>query len=492
MSRHVEAQGLDGNDKAATSRKGMVKLKREITLVNGVAIIVGCIIGAGIFVSPRGVFAYCGESVGLSLIVWILCGIFSMLGAMCYAELGTSIVRSGGDYAYILEAFGPLPAFLRLWVALLIIRPTAQAILALTFSHYIIEPLYPQCEPPNAVMRILAALALGFLTYINCRSVRWAMNVQDIFTGAKLLALVIIIITGVVNLFQGETTHLKSTFQGDFKAQDISLAFYSGLFAYGGWNYLNFVTEELQNPYKNLPRAIWIAIPIVTFVYVFANVAYFTVISPLEMLASPAVAVTFANKMFGVMAWIMPIFVGLSVFGGVNGLLFTSSRLFFVGAQDGHLPSIFAMIHHERFTPTPSLMFTCALSLIMLTTSDIYTLINYFSFIQWLWVGVAIAGMMYLRWKKPDMPRPIKVSLIFPISFFLCCLFLTVIPLYAEPLQTGIGLLIILTGVPVHFVIVKTRKKSPTLSFISGRITLELQKLLEVMIPEKDDPLLSK
>ncbi|XP_022256777.1 large neutral amino acids transporter small subunit 2-like isoform X1 [Limulus polyphemus] len=176
---------------------------------------------------------------------------------------------------------------------------------------------------------------------------------------------------------------------------------------------------------------------------------------------------TFASKMFGVMAWIMPIFVGLSVFGGVNGLLFTSSRLFYVGAQEGHLPILFGMIHYKRCTPTPSLIFTCALSLVMLTTSDIYTLINYFSFIQWLWVGVAILGMMYLRWKKPDMSRPIKVSLAFPVSFFLCCVFLTVIPIYAQPVETGIGLLIVLSGVPVYLALIKNKKISPAVSSIS-------------------------
>ncbi|XP_076336021.1 large neutral amino acids transporter small subunit 2-like isoform X2 [Tachypleus tridentatus] len=163
------------------------------------------------------------------------------------------------------------------------------------------------------------------------------------------------------------------------------------------------------------------------------------------------------------------------------------ARLFYVGAQEGHLPIIFGMIHFKRCTPTPSLIFTCVLSVAMLTTSDIYTLINYLSFIQWLWVGVAILGMMYLRWKKPYMPRPIKVSLAIPVSFFLCCVFLTVIPLYAQPMETGLGLLIILSGVPVYFILIKNKRKSAAISSISGKITKELQKLLEVMTPEKEE-----
>lgn len=146
----------DDDDDGGT---GTVKLKRKITLLNGVALIVGTIIGSGIFVSPTGVYLSV-DSVGVSLLIWSCSGIFSTLGALCYAELGTSITRSGGDYAYIRVAFGPLAAFLRLWVAIMVIRPTTQAIVALTFAHYAAKPFYPECTPPEHAVRLLAATCL--------------------------------------------------------------------------------------------------------------------------------------------------------------------------------------------------------------------------------------------------------------------------------------------------------------------------------------------
>ena len=137
----------------------VVKLKPKITLVNGITVIVGSIIGSGIFVSPKGVLQEV-ESVGMSLIIWLACGLFSMVGAYCYTELGTAIVRSGADYAYIFEAFGPFLAFLRLWVECMIVRPCAAAIVALTFANYVIEPLFPTCPQPEVAVRLLAALAI--------------------------------------------------------------------------------------------------------------------------------------------------------------------------------------------------------------------------------------------------------------------------------------------------------------------------------------------
>ncbi|WAR11629.1 LAT2-like protein [Mya arenaria] len=359
----------------------IIELKQEIGLKNAVAIIVGVIVGSGIFISPKGVLLEAG-SVGLSLSVWSMCGVISLVGALCYAELGTCILKSGADYAYIGESFGKLPAFLYLWVALVIIMPTGNAITALTFAKYVLQPLFPDCDVPSNAARLLAALCITLLTFVNCTNVKWATRVQDIFTVAKIAALIMIIITGIVKFAMNEQVEsFEEPWEGtQTNPGSIAFSFYSGLFSYAGWNYLNFVTEELKEPYKNLPRAIWISIPLVTIIYVLANISYFTVLTPREMLMSDAVAVTFADRTYGVMQWIMPLFVACSTFGGVNGAIFTSARLYFVGAREGHLPGFLATISTRNFTPMPALIFGCVLTLIMLSSDDIFALINYAKF----------------------------------------------------------------------------------------------------------------
>lgn len=444
-----------------------VVLKRKITLINGITIIVGTIIGSGIFVSPAGVFLYT-KSVGSSLVIWCLSGILSTLGALCYAELGTCITRSGGDYAYLLVAFGPLVGFLRLWMALLIIRPTTQAIVALTFAQYAVKPFFPDCEAPDNSVRLLAAVCLCFLTAINCISTKWAMKIQNVFTMAKLTALVSIILAGLWFMATEKSDNFNNAWEGDYALSSLAYAFYSGLFAFGGWNYLNFVTEELENPYQNLPRAIWIAMPMVTGIYVLVNLAYFAVVPRNEMLASIAVAVSFGYKVFGPVAWLIPIFVAMSCFGGVNGILFTSARLFSTGAQEGHLPAWFSLVHVNRQTPIPALIFTCATSILMLMTPNVVALINYFSQILWLSVAACIAGLLWLRVTKPNMPRPIRVNLALPIIFLTCCLVLVLLPSFSEPMNLIIGVGITLSGVPVYYVCVvwNKNKKSRSRNFL--------------------------
>ncbi|XP_013926745.1 PREDICTED: asc-type amino acid transporter 1-like [Thamnophis sirtalis] len=228
-----------------------VALKKEIGLVSACAIIIGNIIGSGIFISPKGVLEHSG-SVGLALIIWILGGGISALGSLCYAELGVTIPKSGGDYSYVTEIFGGLAGFLLLWSAVLIMYPTSLAVIALTFSNYVLQPVFPNCIPPYKASRVLSMVCLSLLTWVNSSSVRWATRIQDIFTAGKLLALGLIITVGFVQIFKENYEALIPSNAFSFwmtpSVGHLALAFLQGSFAFSGWNFLNYVTEELVDP----------------------------------------------------------------------------------------------------------------------------------------------------------------------------------------------------------------------------------------------------
>ncbi|KRX20923.1 Y+L amino acid transporter 1 [Trichinella nelsoni] len=463
---------------------GKIKLQRSVSLLNGITIIIGCIIGSGIFVSPKGVHEHSG-SVGLSMIIWIFGGLFAALGAYCYAELGTLIRKSGGDYAYITEAFGPFVGFIRLWIEAIVIRPCSATITALTFAKYALVPLFGDCQQIYAEP-MLACCLLLIITLINCYSVRWATFIQDILTYAKIIALVLIIVTGSVMAFLTSSGSFDNIFdETSTDAGEISLALYSGLFAYNGWNYLNFIVEELKNPKRNLPLAIAISCSLVTVIYCLTNLAFYAVISPKEFLEADATAMTFANKVYGSFAWIMPIFVAFATVGSCNGVILTASRLFFVGGREGQMPQALTLISLKYMTPVPAVILTGLLSCVfLLLSSNIYSLINYIQIVNWLAISLAMLSLFQLRRKMPDAPRTIKVNLIFPFVFLVGCLFLVVVPVVAAPIDTIIGLGITFTSVPIYFLFIKHRPE--VLSNFSSSVSMFTQKFF-LAVPEEGE-----
>lgn len=472
----------DHDDKVPNvGEKPKVELKKKVTLLRGISIIIGTIIGAGIFISPKGILRHSG-SVGMSLIVWIACGVLSLFGALSYAELGTCIKQSGGHYTYIMEAFGPQMAFIRLWSDLIVIRPAGMAVISLAFGQYILEPLFMPCHIPPLAVKLATAIGITTVMCLNSMSVTWTARIQIVLTFSKLLAITLIIVPGLYQLFKGETQNFENAFlMSDVKFSGMPLAFYSGMYAYAGWFYLNFVTEEVSHPEKTLPLAICISMIIVTACYVLANLAYYTVMTAEELLDSDAVAVTFAEKLMGKFSIIVPVFVALSCFGSMNGCIFAVSRMFYVASREGQLPGVLSMIHVRRNTPLAAVLIMYPMTMLQIFVGDIYSLLNFMSFLRWLFIGVVVLGLIYLRYKKPDLPRPFKVPLFIPVIFCLTCFLMVFLSLYSDPFNTGIGFAISLTGIPAYYIFIHFKQRPQWIQRTFDSFNRSLQILLEVV-----------
>ncbi|XP_057256150.1 B(0,+)-type amino acid transporter 1 isoform X2 [Pezoporus wallicus] len=419
-----------------------MNLQKEVGLISGICMIVGTIIGSGIFVSPKSVLANVG-AVGPCLTMWAACGILATLGALCFAELGTMITKSGGEYPYLMEAFGPIPAFLFSWTSLLVTKPSSFAIICLSFAEYTLAPFYPGCDPPQVAIKCLAAAAIG------------------------------------------KTENFKDSYKdSSVSFGSIGLAFYNGLWAYDGWNQLNYITEELKNPYRNLPLSIIIGIPLVTVCYVLINISYFTVMTSTELLQSRAVAVTFGDRVLYPASWIVPVFVAFSTIGSANGTCFTAGRLVYVAGREGHMLKLLSYISVKRLTPAPAIIFYGIVAIIYIIPGDIDTLINYCSFAIWIFYGLTVLALIVMRFTRKDLKRPVKIPTIIPVAVTLASILLILAPVISAPeLAYLYCVLFIGSGLIVYVLFVYFKFNWP--QKISKPITMHLQMLLEVVPAEE-------
>ncbi|CAF0835435.1 unnamed protein product [Rotaria sordida] len=426
-----------------------VTLQRHLGLFSGVCFIVGVIIGSGIFISPKGVLEHT-HSVGACLIVWAICGLLALLGALCYAEIGTVIPRNGAEVAYLKEGIGSVHertgdvlAYLFNWTNAIILRPASLAVLTLTFSEYFLAGIMDDCGPPSELVQMFAIFTIIMLINVSSLSVSAANHLNIVFVICKVLTILTVIVAGLVRVLQGHTKYLENGFAGTTKNPlGIAFAFYSGLWAYDGWNSLNTVTEELKNPQRDLWLSIALALPAVTVLYVLTNISYFTVLSKAALLSSTAVAVTWGEVILGRAVRALLILISISALGSANGTLIAAARYSMVGAQYGYLPEVFACIHSKRLTPLPGIVLQGFIGILFCLPIDISSLIDLFNFAAWIFYGLTFFATLCCKFTKKDAKRVISIPIPLIVVIILISIYLVIAPVISKP---SIGLLVATT-----------------------------------------------
>ncbi|KAK0084446.1 hypothetical protein PV325_001196 [Microctonus aethiopoides] len=474
-----------------------IELKRELGLFSAVNFILAVMIGSGIFVSPTSALSHSG-SVGFCLIIWISCGVLSLLGALAFAELSTVVPRSGAEYAYFIEAYGPLhhyagqlPAFICSWIYVTILRPAEVAVIILTFAEYTIQPFniflcnLPE-ESMEHVKKLLAILALGVITYINCTSVKLFVKIQNVFVICKVAVCLLVIAGGIWWLASGHTKLLANPFENTTASPgNIALAFYSGLWAYDGWTSAAIITEEIKKPEKNILRSIIIAVPIITVLYVSMNLMYMSALTIPEMISAPAVAVVWAARILPAwLGFIIPLGVSISTFGCALSLQFSVSRLCYVAGRQGHVPRVLSFVHVIKMTPTAAVVFQGILTLGYILVGNIIALIEFASFLTWVFYGLAMMALIIMRRTKPQANRPYRIPIFIPWLVFFIALFLAVTPIIHDPsFKYLFTMLFVLIGVVLyHFYVYKKMN-----NFLSVKFTYLTQVLCMVVASEHED-----
>jgi basic amino acid/polyamine antiporter, APA family len=438
---------VTGEQLGAIQATGTAELPRRLGFLDALSIVVGIIIGAGIFLVPNLV-AQELQSPARILAVWIFAGVISFFGALACAELGTAFPATGGQYVFLREMYGPLIGFLCGWSMFAVARTAQVAWLAVTMTLYL-SYFVPMS---SGAAKFLGLGALALFTAINYWGVNAGALVQKIFTLAKVAGLLLLI--GAALLWRGGSAGAHAAVSGGFSISQFGVALIACVLACDGWVQLSFVAGEIRNPRRNILWALAIGSAACTAVYVLANIAYMRVLSIAEIAASEHVGASVAERVMGHTGGVLvSIIILISIIGTLNGCFLTSPRIYFAQARDGLFFRKFAEVHPKHQTPGFAIIAQGVWAAVLLISGSYESLLDYAMFAIWLSYGFMVAGVIVLRIKRPGLDRPYRMwgYPVTPILFLLITAWFLGNMIVTRPVPSLAGLGLILTGVPIYF-----------------------------------------
>ncbi|GAB3780415.1 APC family permease [Dyella agri] len=422
---------------------------RRLGVWDGAMIVIGGVIGAGIFRTPATVAERTASGLPL-LALWVLGGLLTLTGVLCYAELGSRRPHAGGIYLYLREAFGTLPAFLFGWTMALINYPGSVAAVATTFADYFCQAV----GLPLLWVKSVGVAAIIFIVGVNLFGIRAGALMQNIFAVLKLAAIALLVAVGLA-LAHG---HLGGVLAVDTTHHVSSGAFVGALlpvlFTYGGFHYLNDLAGEVRDPQRTLPRALLLGMLGVVLAYVLANVAYLTGLGHAGLAASQAPAADLMRRLFGEAgAKVMAIGIACSTFGYCSIAIAGGARVLQTMGADGMLFRAVGYIDPRTRAPQVALALLGAWTVVLMLWGNFGQLVDYTTVGEWLGHAFGIGTLFWYRWKFVDEPAPYRVPLfpLMPLVFVVTVLGVIVATAISSPHDAGMSLLIIALGAPVYW-----------------------------------------
>ena len=425
-----------------------MSFRRVLRPFDATMVVIGGIIGSGIFINPR-IVAQGLDSTLLVLAAWVVGGLVALCGAFAYAELGARFPKAGGQYVYLKDAWHPLAGFLYVWALLLIIETGAMAAVAIIFAEYLLRFL----GRDTAAALPLAIAALVIVSAINYVGVKPGSRVLNVFVVLKVAALAVLIGIGLLmpEASAGWMTETRARDVASSTVVAFGAALIPILFAYGGWQNANYIAEEIEAPERNLPRSLIIGVITVAVVYVLVNVAYLRLLGRDGLATSATPAADAAARALGPAGdKFVAAAIAISTFGFLDLAVLAPTRVYYAAAADGYLPSALARLHPKYGTPTLAIVVQAIWAILLVLTGTYGDLLNSVVFADWIFFGGTVAALFVFSRKGTSTYRAPLYPLI-PAFFVLVAIAVVISVIIAAPARAAAGALLIATGIPVFY-----------------------------------------